>query len=136
VKKNLPKKPISCKEPIQNLKYLQNVASNKSQPLDFDSFFFFFSVEWSAKSFKDIKSNIFHVNRDTFMKETGPTKLKKIHSKDKTVFLDTVVFGIVFRKPKTMNQLDNFIKKARKDMYKIWSHETTYVTPSWEELPA
>ena len=70
------------------------------------------------------------------MKETKPTKLKKINYKDKTVFLDTVVFGIVFRKPKTMNQLDNFIKKARKDMYKIWSHETTYVTPSGEELPA
>jgi len=136
VNENLPKKPISCKEPIQNLKYLQNVASNKSHPLDFDSFWNDASVEWSAKSFKDIKSNIFHVNRDTFMKETGPTKLKKIHSKDKTVFLDTVVFGIVFKKPQTMNQLNNFINKARKDMYKIWSHETTYVTTNWEELPA
>ena len=132
----MKKKSISCKEPVENLKYLQNLYPNKSQPLDFDSFWNDASVEWSAKSFEDITSNIFHVNRDTFMKETKPTKLKKINYKDKTVFLDTVVFGIVFRKPKTMNQLDNFIKKARKDMYKIWSHETTYVTINWEELPA
>ena len=86
------------------------------------------------KSFEDIKSNIFHVNKDIFMKETKPIKLKK--RSDKTVFLDTVVFGIVFKKPQTMNQLNNFINKARKDMYKIWSHETTYVTINWEELPA
>jgi len=99
VNENLPKKPISCKEPIQNLKYLQNAAPNKSQPLDFDSFWNDASVEWSAKSFEDIKSNIFHVNRDTLMKETEPIKLKKMDSQDKTIFLDTVVFGIVLKKP-------------------------------------
>ena len=79
------------------------------------------------KSFEDIKSNIFHVNKDIFMKETKPIKLKK--RSDKTVFLDTVVFGIVFKKPQTLTNLNNFKQKVRKDMYKIWSEKDTYVLP-------
>ena len=97
-----------------DLKYLQNLFPNKSQPLDFDSFWNDASVEWSAKSFEDIKSNIFHVNKETFMKETKPTKLKKIHYKDKNVFLDTVVFGVVFENNQTNNQLKEYKKEVRK----------------------
>lgn len=63
--------------------------------LDFDTF-------WNdAKVVEkvDVKSSLFNVNRNTFMKETKMVKLKR--RKDKTSFLDTVVFGIVFRKPTT-----------------------------------
>ena len=114
----LPKKPINCKEPILNLKYLQNISPNKSQHLDFDSFWNDAEIEYSAKSFKDIKSNIFHVNRDTFMKETEPIKLER--RKDKTSFLDTVVFGVVFIMPEIKNHLDYFINKVKTDIYKNW----------------
>ena len=52
------------------------------------------------KKFKNLKSGLFHVNRNTLMKETKMIRLEK--RKDKTLFLDTVVFGIVFRKPGTL----------------------------------
>ena len=48
------------------------------------------------------------------MKETKPTKLKKINYKDKNVFLDTVVFGVVFEKNQTTNQLKEYKKAVRK----------------------
>jgi hypothetical protein len=48
------------------------------------------------------------------MKETKPTKLKKIHYKDKNVFLDTVVFGVVFENNQTNNQLKEYKKEVRK----------------------
>ena len=70
---------------------MNKVSPNKSQLKDFDSFWNDAEVLSNSKTFDDIKSNIFHVNRDTFMKETKPTKLKKI--KGRAVFLDTVVFG-------------------------------------------
>ena len=69
------------------------------------------------KSFEDIKSNIFHVNKDIFMKETKPIKLKK--RSDKTVFLDTVVFGIVFKKPQTLTNLNNLNKRSEKTCTKL-----------------
>ena len=67
------------------------------------------------------------------MKETKMIKLKK--RTDKTTFLDTVVFGIIFRKPRTETQLDSFIKKVRKDMYHFWSNKKTYVLINCEKLP-
>ena len=62
---------------------------------------------------------MFHVNKYTFMKQTKMIKLKK--REDKTVFLDTVVLGIVFQKPKTKSNLDSFKKKTKKDIYNFWS---------------
>ena len=41
------------------------------------------------------------------MKGGEPTKLRK--RKDKTVFLDTVVFGVVFLAPETEKQLKEFM---------------------------
>ena len=70
------------------------------------------------------------------MKETEPIKLKKMDSQDKTIFLDTVVFGIVLKKPQTENQLKDLKNTAVKDMYKIYNYKTTYVSPpDCVELP-
>ena len=52
------------------------------------------------------------MNRDTLMKDTKMIRLKK--RTDKSTFLDTVVFGIVYRKPKTETQLESFYKRVRK----------------------
>ena len=46
------------------------------------------------------------------MKETEMIKLKK--RTDKTTFLDTVVFGIIIRKPRTETQLESIKTKVRK----------------------
>ena len=46
------------------------------------------------------------MNRNTLMKDTKMIKLKK--RKDKSTFLDTVVFGIVFRKQRYDYQLEEF----------------------------
>ena len=53
------------------------------------------------------------------MKGTEPIQLRK--RKNKTVFLDTVVLGVVFLEPYTQMQRHIFIEKVRKDMYKIWN---------------
>ncbi len=68
------------------------------------------------------------------MKESEPIKLQK--RKDKLVFLDTVVLGIVFLMPKTEMELKSFIKNTRENMYIIWNEEKTYVTIDWEKLPS
>ena len=52
------------------------------------------------------------MNRDTLMKDTKLIKL--INRRDKGTFLDTVVFGMVFRKPKTETQLESFRRSVRK----------------------
>ena len=52
------------------------------------------------------------MSRNTLMKDTKMIRLKK--RKNKSIFLDTVVFGIVFRKQRTETQLDSFIKMVRK----------------------
>jgi len=52
------------------------------------------------------------VNRETLMKDTKLIKL--INRRDKGTFLDTVVFGMVFRKPKTETQLESFRRSVRK----------------------
>ena len=67
------------------------------------------------------------------MKETEPIKLRK--RKDKTVFLDTVVFGVVFLVD-TEKQLKEFMQKIKEDMKNIWGEEKTYVTINYENLPS
>ena len=69
------------------------------------------------------------------MKETELIKLKK--RTDKVTFLDTVVFGIIFRKPRTETQLESIIRKVRKEIYHFWSKKSTYVIIDVEpQLPS
>ena len=95
-----------------NLNIIENLFADHYKPKDFDCFWNDAKVLPSNKNFDDLKSGLFHVNRDTLMKDTKMIRLKK--RKDKSIFLDTVVFGIVFRKQRTETQLDSFIKMVRK----------------------
>ena len=112
-------KPISCEEKVCDLSHLEKISKDKSRLLNFDSFWNDAEIVSKASSLEDVKSSMFHVNKYTFMKQTKMIKLKK--RKDKTVFLDTVVLGIVFQKPKTKSNLDSFKKKTKKDIYNFWS---------------
>ena len=64
-----------------------------------DSFWNGAKVLPSNLNFEDLKSGLFHLNRNTLMKDTNMIRLKK--RRDKSTFLDTVAFGIVFRKLRT-----------------------------------
>ena len=56
---------------------------------------------------------MFHLHKNSLLQEE--VKFKKLEKrKDKTTFLDTVVFGIVFRKPRTESQLKFFKARTRK----------------------
>ena len=50
-------------------------------------------------------------------------------------FLDTVVFGIIIRRPYTHESLDTFKNKSKKEMQIIWGIEKSYVTIKVETLP-
>ena len=57
------------------------------------------------------------------MEETKPIKLKK--RSDKTVFLDTVILGIVVLK----HNLNDIKEKVKNDINKIWKKKYTYECP-------
>ena len=82
-----------------NLNILENISPGHYKLKDFDSFWNDAKVLPSNKNLEDIKSGLFHVNRNTLMKDTEMIRLTK--RRDKTTFLDTVVFGMIFRKLRT-----------------------------------
>ena len=68
------------------------------------------------------------------MKDTRNIELKRI--KDKDVFVDTVVLGIIFMKPHTDDSLKAFVRRSREQVQAFYPGDKTYIVINIENLPS